>query len=500
MHLFRPTPAAAAAALLLALTGPATAASFTWTTGAFVAGTTAPNPLTAGDVLNIQGAGAKSFTAVSFSNAGTVNWEATSGSLFFNGGAVINSGLWDAQGDAALVFFGGANSFTNSGSLRKSSGTGITQIGNSVGGFAFVNSGVVDARTGTIAFNGSQTFNPGTVFTGAGQVAVNTASTFNGAFTSSNLSLASGVQTGNAAVLNGQAQWAAGTLAGSWAIAPGATLNVQSGAGGRTIGGGSVTNNGTMAWLGSAGNGTIAFSGGSVVNNGIWDARGDAALASTGVPGSSVTNNGVFRKTGGTGTTSLTNSSGFGFTNNGTVDVQTGTIQLPNAFNNAGRLTGNGTLQSAGGITNNGTVAPGSFGAGTLALTGGGSFTQTAGGVFAVDLTSLAAFDLLTVAGGAALNGTLALNCLGACSFAIGDSITILDATGTLTGGFSAVTLAGFATGAFDVLYDLPSASVRLVVTQAVTAVPEPGSWALMAAGVGVFGFFGARRRKTVRL
>lgn len=118
-----------------------------------------------------------------------------------------------------LATSGGSTTITNSGTLRKSAGTGTTQIGNAAG-FGFTNSGTVDAQTGTILLNGSNTFNSGTVFTGAGSVVVNRASTFNGAFTSSNLNLARGVQTGDGAELNGQAQWTSGTLAGNPAVAP----------------------------------------------------------------------------------------------------------------------------------------------------------------------------------------------------------------------------------------------------------------------------------------
>ena len=661
------TLAALSCGLLAALAGPAAAATFNWTNGAFVPGTTAPSPLIAADVLSIQTAAAKSFSAVSFASAGTVNWTNSSGNLsFLSSASVASSGLWDAQGDAALTYGGGtASTFTNSGTLRKSAGAGTTQIGNSTS-LSIVNSGTVDAQTGTIVFGGANTFNTGTVFTGAGSVVVNTASTYNGAFTSSNLTLAAATQTGNAAVLNGQVQFSAGALAGGWTVAPGATLNVL-GAGTKTVDGASINNSGTVAWQASSGNvaflsgaslvnnavldaqgdagltygggiastftnngtlrksagagntqignsssistvnngtvdaqtGTISFGGantfnngtvftgaGSVVmntastfngaftssnltlaagtqtgsaavlngqaqftagalaggwavapgatlnlqgpgtktlagaaivnsgtvawqassgnisfqssssltNNGVLDAQGNASLVYAGGTASDIINNGTLRKSGGTGTTLLTNSSAVSFVNNGTVDVQVGTIQLPGSFSNDGILKGSGTLLSSGGLTNNGTLAPGSFGTGTLALTGG-ALTQAAGATFAVDLTSMSAFDLLTVAGAASLNGTLALNCLGACSFAVGDTFTILNATGALTGAFASVTLAGFASGAFNVIYDTANSDVRLFVTQSVTAVPEPSAYAMLLAGVAVLGGLAWRRR-----
>ena len=480
-----------------AAAGPAAAATFTWAGGNFVPGTTAPSPLPAPDVLSIQTSAVKSFSAVSFVSAGTVNWASSSGNIGFVSGAnVANSGLWDAQGNATLTCGGGlASTLNNSGALRKSGGTGVTLIGDSTA-LNIVNSGTVDAQTGSIAFGGSNTFNAGTVFTGAGSVVVNTASTFNGAFTSSNLTLAAGTQTGSGAVLNGQAQWTGGSMAGGWTVASGATLNAA-GADFKALNGANVVNNGSLTW--QAGSSHIAFlNSASLTNNGVLDAKGNATLTYGGGLASTSTNNGVLRKSGGSGSTVLSDSTALAFVNNGTVDVQVGTIQLPGSFSNAGTLKGSGTLQTDGVLTNNGTLSPGSFGVGTLSLTGG-ALTQTASATFAVDLTSMMAFDQLFVAGATALNGTLALNCLGACSFAVGDSFTILNAAGPLSGRFASVTLAGFVSGAFDVIYDSANSDLRLRVTQAVTAVPEPSTLALLLAGVAVLGSLAWRRSSQAR-
>ncbi len=197
-------------------------------------------------------------------------------------------------------------------------------------------------------------------------------------------------------------------------------------------------------------------------------------------------------KTGGTGTSILGGATGLTVVNNGTIDIRIGTLRLADTFSNAGTLKGNATLQVVGTLTNNGTLAPGSFGAGTLNLQG--SLVQTAASKLAIDLTTLSAFDLLNISGSATLGGTLALNCLGACSFAAGDSFTILDAAGSLTGSFASITLSGFGSGAFSVLYDAPTASVRLLVTSAVTPVPEPQTWALLLGGLGVVGWWRKRR------
>ncbi|MFN0185159.1 MAG: PEP-CTERM sorting domain-containing protein, partial [Aquabacterium sp.] len=122
---------------------------------------------------------------------------------------------------------------------------------------------------------------------------------------------------------------------------------------------------------------------------------------------------------------------------------------------------------------------------------------QSTQGTLDTELTSLLDHDLLLVNGNVALNGTLALSCLGNCGFGVGDEVVILDATGQLSGSFAQVTMSGFGTGAFDVIYDLALDRVVLRVTEAVTPVPvpEPGTYALMAAGLAAVGWMARRRR-----
>ena len=372
---------------------PASAATFVFSSGNYIPGTTAPEPLLSPDILNMTTAGSKVFSGVTLTNqSGTINW--SGGGIFLGSGAVINNqSLWNMTSDDQIASLGGVTStFNNSGIFRKSGGIGASTFGTN----AFVNSGTIDAQTGRIVLGGANvTINAGSIFTGAGQVDIGT-STFNGGFTSSNVDFTGGTFTGNAAALTGTADWEAGTFTGTWTVNSGAALNATT-VGSKIISSATVTNNGTVNWSG----GGIFLGSGAVINNqSLWNMTSDDQIANLGGVTSTFNNSGIFRKSAGAG---VSNFGSNAFVNSGTIDAQTGRIVLGggNATFNAGSIfTGAGEVDIGtstfnGGFTSsNVDFTGGTFTGNAAALTGtadweAGTFTGT-----------------WTVNGGATLNAT----------------------------------------------------------------------------------------------
>jgi hypothetical protein len=322
----------------LTMAAQADAANFFFSSGNYIPGVTAPEPLMSPDILELTTGSNKFWNGVSHTNqTGTVNWQ--QGSLFMQNGATINNqSLWNATGDNGIFNNGGSlSTFTNSGTFQKSGGIGTTTISS----IDFINSGIIDAQTGTILFNGGNaTFNNGSSFTGTGNVNIGANASFNGGFTSTNLNFVSGTYTGIGAALTGSADWDAGQISGGWDVTAGSTLNANTGSN-KFIGAATLTNDGTINWTGGA---LFMQNGAQLINNGTIDAQTSNSINNNGGPLSTFTNNGVFEKTAGAGATTINS---IAFVNNGTIDAQTGSIDFNgnNATFNAGSdFTGAGQV------------------------------------------------------------------------------------------------------------------------------------------------------------
>jgi hypothetical protein len=431
----------------------------------------------------LDGAG-KVLGGATLTNLGTLAWQTGNPLSLQSGALLVNQQLLDVQQSMAVVNGGGAMSvFINHQMLRVAAGQTAT-----IGAVQFINDGTLDVA-GTLAFNGGlSTFNAGSRFAGAGTVVVNSNAAFNGAQGSDNLALRGGSLVGGAAVLGGQVTFSGGTLLGGWTLAPGARLQVADGDAKR-LSGATFANQGSIAWQTDAP--LLLQSGASLLNQGRLEFLADGSLVNGGGSTSVVVNTGAIVKSGGTGITAI--GPAVVFDNQGVVDVRTGTVALPANFANAGTLTGTGTFAVSGTLTNQGRIAPG---ASTGPLTIDGRLVLAAASTLDIGLESLASHDRLVVQGDAVLGGLLAVSCVGSCSFAAGQEVRVLDATGSLGGSFAGLTATGFNSDApFVIRYDLAGADVWLAATRDVTAVPEPASPLLLTGGLALLGWLARRRR-----
>ncbi|MEO8378993.1 MAG: hypothetical protein ABI779_04940 [Acidobacteriota bacterium] len=345
--------------------------------------------INSGGTLNLATPASKFITSSLLTIASGANAYWTGGQInLVTGGAVDNFGLFECKTDQAFADGGAPGTFDNAGTFRKSITGGSTTFNNVTFNH---NGGTVDMLTGTLDLAGGTASAPftlavgtsvlvndntydfatGTGVTGAGKVHINggTLNVSGTAVTIENLLLATGFLGGTGTAQTGASGnwiWSSGNMTGSGTslIQTGAVMQINSASAksliSRTL---SIQSGVTVTWLGT---GPIQLqTGGNISNAGTLDAQDDGAITDAGGAGGFV-NSGTFKKSAGAGTTGITNVA---FTNTGTVQVQTGTLN-PSLVTNSGAIQLTGTLLiDDNTVTLNG--ASDVSGAGLLRINGG---------------------------------------------------------------------------------------------------------------------------------
>lgn len=357
------------------LTGSATVSVtglFTWASGT-MSGSGRTSALGG---MQLSGADGKTLDGRTLENRGNATW--TGGNLVLRNGAVLTNvadATLTAQGDVSLMHGGGAvPTFTNAGTFRKASGTGVTRIEAT---FTNPLSGTVDVQTGTVHLAGAFTNYAGARLSG-GTYYLRGRLRFNDAdirINESQLILdgpAAGVvdQFGVNALQYLAANWANGVFA----LANGHTLTVD----------GAFRNEGLVALIGPASRLGV---GGTYTQAGGVTYLDDVTLTAT------------------------------------TVNIGEGTV-----------LAGSGTIN--GHVCNAGQLDVGDSGiGGSLSITG--NYTQTATGLLNLELGNFDDdnYDRLNVAGTATFDGAVAVVLLDDFVAREDDCYGLLTA-GAFAGGF----------------------------------------------------------------
>jgi hypothetical protein len=380
---------------------------FQWTGGTLQGNVTNSGVLTvSGTNSPSLGVGPAGGSGATFYNAGLVRqtngvalglgWDGTS---FQN----LTGGVYELAGDGNRLADNNAGSstppfFSNSGLIRKSSGTGVSAIGFAPGfvSLAFNNEGgTIEVDQGVLVLNGRGTSSNGTFNVSSGAVLDLTGGaspTWAGAMTgggAGQVQLNSGVLNGAGLMLNLPGsffQWTGGTLAGTATNAGVVTISGTNspslGVGPAGGGGGTFYNAGVVRQSGATTLG-LGWDGSSFRNlpGGVYDLAGDGNRLADNNAGSSISpffsNLGLIRKSSGTGVSAIGFAPGFvslAFNNEGgTIEVDQGVLVL-----NGRGTSSNGTFNVSSGAV--------------LDLTGGASPTwagaMTGGGAGQVQLNS----------------------------------------------------------------------------------------------------------------
>ena len=328
--------------------------------------------LNAGGVLYVNTTEDHDLPNCAFTNSGSVIWsggQVRCGGTYFGspGTTIINNGLWDVQGDLTLANYYTWNGtvFNNLGTFRKSAGKSSSHTLITDGVVFNQLAGAVDVRLGNLVLQGGGSLTGGTATNDNGVLSLAGGSyTLHGTVTGTKV-IENGGNLAGANVIQGALQWQAGNWTGASSVTldAGGVLYVNTSAD-HDLPNCTFTNNGLVIWSGGqvrCGGSYFESPGTTIINNGLWDAQGDLTLNNYygNWIGTVFNNSGTFRKSAGTGTTTI--ASGVSFHNTGQMDAQSGNIALLGDYSLA-----NGTQMSFG--------LGGPAGNGSISLAGAASF------------------------------------------------------------------------------------------------------------------------------
>jgi hypothetical protein len=259
-----------------------------------------------------------------------------------------SGGVWDIKNDSDIRTYngGGTAVFNNTGTFLKSGG-GITTVNVP---FHNLPGGVIQVQSGTLTLAGTSS-SVGSTFQLSGSGILDLPNhTFQGTHSASgsgtvllkNATIGSGGAT--FAFSGNTLQWADGTInTGSEALTNTGTFNISDY--NYRYFSGTLNNSGTLNYAPTGGYVLLLNNAtNTTVNNqsgGVWDIKNDSDIRTYNGGGTAVLNNaGTFRKSGGTGTSTVDSK----FNNTGTVEVRSGTLVI----SNTPQLTGTSTTLIGG--------------------------------------------------------------------------------------------------------------------------------------------------------